>query len=290
MTIDSLCSVPAALLTTLLLTAAAAQTPPEGVRPTPPPEVLLQSVAQLLGDTVFVRQPLVAEPQRQGSAHDIAFATVRDGEFDADGKLATLVVAAAPNSTNADKALRLLPAKSVKWDVASKRWLVTETTLVWAELAEVPALEPKKTPTPRPRLASELLAATLSAPPAAEPVDPAKRQPERRITWWFTPEHEQLAFATVPHGDKHLPIPWTVLRLQGSGDATRVEVPTPAIENAPTCTSATEPPAVAARHHAYVHFGAAVPKWERPAEPGKDAGGTVGHGDPGGNVSKSGGK
>lgn len=268
----SLSPVPTLLVTSLLLAVASAQTPEAGAQPTPPPDVLLQSLATLLGDTVFVRQPLVNDPQRQGSAHDIAFATVRDAEFDADGRLGNLLVAAAPNSTNADKALRVLPAKAVKWDVASKRWLTNEPTLVWAELAELPANDPKKVPAQRPRLASELLAATSSAPAPAEPVDPGKRQPERRIAWWFTPEHEQLAFATVPHGEKHLPIPWAVLRVQGSGDATRVEVPTPAIENAPACPSATEPPAVAIRHHAYLHFGAAVPKWERQAEPGKGAG------------------
>jgi hypothetical protein len=292
--------VPVAAAVLLLVAGVLAQAPGEP-RASTPPDTALQSLQLLTAESVYTRQPLAASPQNpptpapapapasgtqnpappQGTTADLPFAAIRDAEFDGDGRLLALIVAHVPKSGAADPTLRLLPAKSVRWDPASKRWLTVEPTLVWAELPEVSApRKPEKAPVAaierRKHLASELLAATFGQAPTPAPAEPAvevsTKPTKARITWWLAPEHQQLAFAVVPYGDKSLPIPFALVRTNGSGDAVTVRVESAAgmLDHAPVTGSANEPPASAVRHRCYEYFGAAAPKWERPPEPPRD--------------------
>lgn len=263
----------------LLLSSAFAQTPGDPSRPAAPPEIHLQSLQLLTTESVYSRQPLAAErPKATGSgdvgtAAESVFAAIRDAEFDAEGRLLSLIVEAPTNAAaNPDKTRRVLPATSVQWDGNTKRWLTADAQLAWASLGEFAPAAGKKQPastTMPPRLASELLGAVMATTPAkaAEAAVEASQRKGNppRIVWWLSPAHQQLAFAVVPHGNKHLPIPWSLLRTKTEGGALTVhlEAPPSVVAAAPTCTAAEEPPTAAVRQECYRHFGANVPKWDR---------------------------
>lgn len=287
-----------------LLAAAVAQNPVDAsTRPAGAPEAKLHSLQLLLTETIFARQPLATPPTPDaqqkpgapgagaGSTGDRPFAIVRDATFEPGGRLTALIVE-APTADNGRGSPRVLPARSVQWDEATKRWLVAEVSLQWAELAEfkTPGMvdpsakdpntkDPAKEPAPnetdpvtsvtqRPVLASELLNARLTgfepeASGKSETID-TKGGVKPRVVWWISPLHEQLAFAVVGHGDKFLALPWALMRTSGQGGATEVRVqaqPT-AVEGAPTVASAMEQPALAVRHASYKHYGVEVPKWD----------------------------
>ncbi|MFY9344728.1 MAG: hypothetical protein WAT39_19710, partial [Planctomycetota bacterium] len=203
---------------------------------------------------------------------DVAFAAIQDAGFDADGRLVSLVVAATGDAAKNDRTRRVLPAKAVKWDPGSRRWLTTEVTMTWAELTEFAPPASKKQPAAAAgpvRWASELFAATI-APPNSKIAEPAieashgKDKPKPCV-FWLAPEQQMLAFAVVPHGDKCLPIPWALVRSERAGDKLmlRVDANAAQLDDAPSCASATEPPSAELRQRCYSHFGAAVPKWDR---------------------------
>lgn len=269
-----------------LLAAAFAQTPGDAsaTRPAAPPEAKLHSLQLLLTETIFARQPLAPEsqpkpgaPGNTGSAGDRPFAVVRDATFEPDGRLTSLIVEAPSTDAGRGGSPRVLPARSVQWDEATKRWVVSELSLTWEELAEFknpgtepPAKEPATAPaTPRAVLASELLNATITgfepSPAAKTEAIETKGNTKTRVVWWMSPLHEQLAFAVVAHGDKFLPVPWALMRTSGQGSSMQVRIqaaPT-AAEGSPTVASAMEQPSAAVRQAAYRHYSVEAPKWDQ---------------------------
>lgn len=272
----------------LAAAVAVAQTPPEPARPAPA-EAKLHSLQLLLTETIFARQPLAAPaPDAQpkpgapagGSSGDRPFAIVRDATFEADGRLMSLVVEAPSTDGGRGAAPRVLPASSVQWDEATKRWLMSEVSLQWAELAEfkhpsaeAPTKEPVSTASQHPVLASELLNATVagfapSASGASEAIQ-TKGNTKVRTVWWLSPVNKQLSFAVVSHGDKFLAVPWALMRANGRGETTeiRIQAAPTAADGAPTVASAMEQPSAAVRQSAYRHYGVEVPKWDQAMAP-----------------------
>src|SRR6185503_4450626 len=125
----------------LVLASVAAQTPGGAGEPAPRSEIALQSLQSLTTETVFQRQPLAAtqEPERDGggTAAYQPFARIRDAQFTRDGRLVELHVETAGAADGQPPLRRVLPAKAVRWDEASKRWLTVEPNLAFAALDEV---------------------------------------------------------------------------------------------------------------------------------------------------------
>ncbi len=279
----TLCLIAAAQL----LATAAAQAPGDAAAKHPATEAKLHSLQLLLTETIFTRQPLApgeasqgGAPGNAGSSGDRPFAIVRDAMFEPSGKLTSLIVDAPSTDGGRGGGSRTLPAKSVQWDEATKRWLVGEMSLQWAELPEfknadpAPTKEPANTAPQRPVMASELLNATVAGmSTGANEAIQTKGGAKARIVWWMSPVNQQLAFAVVGHGEKFLAVPQAALRASGSGAQTEVRLqaaPT-ALDGAPTVASAMEQPSAAVRQAASRHYGVDVPKWDRAAPaPAKD--------------------
>jgi hypothetical protein len=301
--------IAAAVAPTLLLGLAAAQAPSDSPRLTPA-DTALVLLQQLPGDTVYARQPLQSPPTPapapspvpapapapappgsttappaappQGSAADRPFAVVRDAQIGADGRVLAFVVE-APQVAGRDAAVRLLPAKSVQWDAATKRWLTVQPTLQFAELAVHEPGKPAKVQAPLPGrvvLASELLAATWTAAPPPAPADGGARAVDAsatkhpappRVVWWLAPAHQQVAFAVVPHGEGFLPVPWSAVRTTGAGAQVEARLDNQALasDTAPRLASANDPPPADVRRRCYEHYGAPTPRWDRADEPAK---------------------
>lgn len=259
----------------LLLAAASAQEPSGVSRQPATNEIELQSLQALVTETVFVRQPSSTNPggnASAGSAADVAFARIRDAEFGPDGRLASLIVDAPPNTKGADTKSHTLSASSVRWDAATRRWLTVETTLQLAELPAYDAMKDKKLPAAnpkqRPALASELLRGEYGDAAKAGGVAEAtaKKAPPERIVWWFSPAAQQVAVAVVPVDGKHLLVPFAALRVEG-GEMPRVRIESTAgTDGAPACTNGDELPSKALRQQSYAHFGVTPPVWEREAD------------------------
>ncbi len=298
---------PALLLAAAIAAQAPETQPAETPRAAAAADTELVSLHVLTGDTVYSRQPLQSPPtpapapapapappmpasdpqpqppQGQGTVADRPFAVVRDAQFAPDGRLVALLVD-APAGGERDAAPRLLPAKSVQWDAATRRWLTAQPTL---QLAELTAHDPGKgTKSPaatlagRIVLASELLTATWVAPrsgdaPAAVEASASKESAANdaapRIVWWFAPAHQQLAFAVVSHGGKFVPIPWSAVRTSSSAGKLEAKLDNPASASdlAPNLASAAEAPAADVRRRCYEHYGAPTPPWDRAGEPTK---------------------
>ncbi len=259
--------------TTLLLTTlAAAQEPAQPMPTAKEPE--LQSLPALLIETIWTRQPTT----NGGAAADTPFARVRDAEFTADGHLQHLIVTGPAGAKAPDGSMRVLAAGSVRWEPASRHWLVHEPTLQFAEL---PAHEPprpdkdKKEPAITNRL-TRVLASDLLRGEPAEPigkvpaVEASGRKVAARIVWWFVPAAQQLATATFPKDGKHHVVPWAALRLEGNAEAPRVRIDsTAALDGAPMCSNADDQPSSAVRQQSYAHFGVKPPAWDTAAPPEK---------------------
>jgi hypothetical protein len=283
----TLCLIAAAQL----LATAAAQAPGDAAANHPATEAKLHSLQLLLTETIFTRQPLTpaeagqpkgGAPGNAGSSGDRPFAIVRDAMFEPTGKLTSLIVDAPSTDGGRGGGSRTLPAKSVQWDDATKRWLVGEMSLQFAELPEfknpdpAPPKEPATTPAQRPVMASELLNASgagLSTGANEAIQTKEKGGTKARIVWWMSPVNQQLAFAVVSQGEKFLAVPWAALRTSGSGEQleVRLQAAPTAMDGAPTVASAMEQPSAAVRQAAYRHYAVDVPKWDRAAPaPAKD--------------------
>lgn len=261
----------------------------DGQEPTPAsaqPTVVLQSLQLLNTATIHRLQPLAAHGdggvRSSGTASIEPFAQVRDASFEPSGRLIALHVEpldAAPGQT---PTRRLLPAKYVRWDEASKRWFTSDGNLLLAELAEVPARAPTADPasnqkSDRPLLASALLQASWGGQAAGAAERTAEAAPAKTAApaaiLWFHPTELSLAFAVVPHGTRFLPLPWPLLRVMDRGATLQLLVDaSPArLEDSPTCKDAHEPPNANTRRRCYVHHGLPVPSWDRPATDAAEA-------------------
>jgi hypothetical protein len=264
----------------LLLATTIAQEP--GARPKgATTETELQSLQLLVTEVVHNRQATAAESTPKaggagtGSSLDKPFACIRDAEFAPDGRLVNLIVEAPPTATSQDTTQSLLPAKAVRWDAGTRRWLLVENNMKYAELQhresptaskKQPALDSEKL-----LLASDLLRATVAGGSAApeKAVEATGRKIDApSVVWWIEPTQRHLAFAVLTRGGKFTPVPWSVLRTSGSGESmqVRIEAPPTVIETAPTCATAGEPPSAALRHKAYEHYGTPPPTWDRKPE------------------------
>ena len=271
----------------LLLATTFAQEP--GGRPKgAPAESELQSLQLLMTEVVHSRQPTGAEltPKQggAGTAVDKPFACVRDAEFAVDGRLVNLIVEAPPTATSQDTTQSLLPAKAVRWDAGTRRWLVIENNMKYAELQhrEQPNASQKEpaVATDKLVLASDLLRASVAGggPAPEKTVEATTRRIEApSVVWWLEPTQRQLAFAVMTRGGKFTPVPWSMLRTSGSGESmqVRIEAPPALVDSAPTCATAGELPSAALRQKVYEHFGTPPPIWDRKPEPvdkGKEPG------------------
>lgn len=276
-------NIPLPLLPLLVLPLTAAAQEPKDM-PTKAAPVELQSLQTIVVEAVHRRQPTATA---DGSSHDTAFARIRDAEFSDDGRLAAFVVEAPPDAKVPAGPQRRLPASAVRWDPSTRRWLLVTATQQLEELEEVPPT-PAEADGKRPatkmahttRRASELL---RSEPSDASESRPAKVMATKdataaaRIVWWFAPTAQQLAVAVVPSGDKHVVVPWSALRFDGSPTTPKVRVEPPTnLPTAPRCEHGDAMPDGALRRRSYEHFGVTPPSWDRPPAEGtqtpKDSG------------------
>ena len=267
----------------LVLASVAAQTPGGAGEPAPRSEIALQSLQSLTTETVFQRQPLAAtqEPERDGggTAAYQPFARIRDAQFTRDGRLVELHVENAGAADGQPPLRRVLPAKAVRWDEASKRWLTVEPNLAFAGLDEVG--KPSKEPAVRKEnqlLASELMRATAGGPasgrasePAAADASEAKTKKQAPVLW-FVPAEQAIAFAVMPHGSKLVPLPWSLVQIKEHGESQQLLIDTdPArLDDAPTCKDASQQPSTELRQRCYQHYGVPAPQWERKLDSEKD--------------------
>ena len=264
----------------LVLASVAAQTPGGAGEPAPRSEIALQSLQSLTIETVFQRQPLAAtqEPEKDGggTAAYQPFARIRDAQFTRDGRLVELHVETAGAADGQPPLRRVLPAKAVRWDEASKRWLTVEPNLAFAGLDEVG--KPSKEPAVRKEnqlLASELMLATAGgsghADEAAVEASEAKTKKQAPVLW-FVPAEQTIAFAVMPHGSKLVPLPWSLVQIKEQGGRLQLLIDTNAarLDDAPTCKDASQQPSAELRQRCYQHYGVPAPKWERKLDSEKD--------------------
>ena len=264
----------------LVLASVAAQTPGGAGEPAPRSEIALQSLQSLTIETVFQRQPLAAtqEPERDsgGTAAYQPFARIRDAQFTRDGRLVELHVETAGAADGQPPLRRVMPAKAVRWDEASKRWLTVEPNLAFAGLDEVG--KPSKEPAVRKEnqlLASELMLASPGvsghADEAAVEASEAKTKKQAPVLW-FVPAEQAIAFAVMPHGSKLVPLPWSLVQIKEQGGRLQLLIDTNAarLDDAPTCKDASQQPSAELRQRCYQHYGVPAPKWERKLDGEKD--------------------
>jgi hypothetical protein len=264
----------------LVLASVAAQTPGGAGEPAPRSEIALQSLQSLTTETVFQRQPLAAtqEPERDGggTAAYQPFARIRDAQFTRDGRLVELHVENAGAADGQPPLRRVLPAKAVRWDEASKRWLTVEPNLAFAGLDEVG--KPSKEPAVRKEnqlLASERMLASPGvsghADEAAVEASEAKTKKQAPVLW-FVPAEQAIAFAVMPHGSKLVPLPWSLVQIKEQGGRLQLLIDTNAarLDDAPTCKDASQQPSAELRQRCYQHYGVPAPKWERKLDSEKD--------------------
>ena len=264
----------------LVLASVAAQTPGGAGEPAPRSEIALQSLQSLTIETVFQRQPLAAtqEPEKDGggTAAYQPFARIRDAQFTRDGRLVELHVETAGAADGQPPLRRVLPAKAVRWDEASKRWLTVEPTLAFAGLDEVS--KPSKEPAVRKEnqlLASELMLASPgvsgNAGEAAVEASEARTKKQAPVLW-FVPAEQTIAFAVMPHGSKLVPLPWSLVQIKEQGGRLQLLIDTNAarLDDAPTCKDASQQPSAELRQRCYQHYGVPAPKWERKLDSEKD--------------------
>jgi hypothetical protein len=264
----------------LVLASVAAQTPGGAGEPAPRSEIALQSLQSLTIETVFQRQPLAAtqEPEKDagGTAAYQPFARIRDAQFTRDGRLVELHVETAGAADGQPPLRRVLPAKAVRWDEASKRWLTVEPNLAFAGLDEVS--KPSKEAAVRKEnqlLASELMLATAGvsghADEAAVEASEAKTKKTAPVLW-FVPAEQTIAFAVMPHGSKLVPLPWSLVQIKEQGGRLQLLIDTNAarLDDAPTCKDASQQPSAELRQRCYQHYGVPAPKWERKLDSEKD--------------------
>jgi hypothetical protein len=249
-----------------------------------------------------------------GTVSDQRFARIRDARFERSGRLVEMIVEMPDDATNSNAVRRVLPAEAATWDDATKRWITTEANLKFAELSEVPkpelaadpkalatdpkAADPNKGKKGQTMLASELLLANIkiapmqqvvAADPAGEPSltkkpadagapkeTPKETRSETRSSaiLWFAPSERMLSFAVVPQGTRHMPLPWSLLRVANqAGELQLTTDSNPArFADAPTCKDAMEQPSQELRQRCYEHYGVPCPKWDRPAGEGSGEG------------------
>jgi hypothetical protein len=281
----------------LLLATAAAQVPGSATAQPARSECTMQSLQALTTETVYQRQPMAAREGQganaSGTATDLKFARVRDARFDRSGKLVELIVESPDEAANPVMTRRLLAAEAATWDDATKRWLTTDNNLKFVALPEAPKpdkLEPatdQKPTEPKPAdygkgkkgqtlLASELLLAPVKIaaqkqvvaagePPAAEASLTKIGKPSAIV--WMVPAERAIAFAVVPHGGKHVPLPWSMMSVADQGELQlATESNASKLNDAPHCKDAMEQPSQDLRQRCYMHYGVACPKWDRPAD------------------------
>ena len=263
------------LPTALVLASVATQTPGGAGEPAPRAEIALQSLQSLTIETVFQRQPLTATPDPEkngGTAAFQPFARILDARFARDGRLVEFHVENAGAADGQSPQRRVLPAKAVRWDQASKRWLTVEPNLAFAGLDEVD----KATTEPAVRkenqvLASELMLASpggLASARANEPGAADASEAKARRTapvLWFLPAEQAIAFAVMSHGSKLVPLPWSLVQIkeQSGGLQLLIDTDPARLDDAPICKDASQQPSAELRQRCYQHYGVPAPKWER---------------------------
>jgi hypothetical protein len=296
MTLHPFSFMPAALL----LASVAAQAPGSTTAQPARSECAMQSLQALISETIYQRQPMSAAREGQGAnasgtASDQKFARVRDARFERDGRLVELVVESPDDAANPNGTRRLLAAGAATWDDATKRWLTTDNNLKFVALPEAPkpeaaggtdgkSLDPKpatdsstKVKKGQTLLASELLLAPVKIaaqrqvvaagePPAAE-ASLTKGARQNAIVW-LVPSERTIVFAVVPHGGKHVPVPWSMLRVADPSGELQFATESNAakLTDAPNCKDAMEQPSQELRQRCYEHYGVACPKWDRSSE------------------------
>lgn len=257
-----------------VLASLPAQSPEDGHRPAARPELTMVSLQSLTTAVVQQRQPLTNDT---GTVAQQPFARIFDARFDRDGRLLSLLVEPPVATEGARPAPRELPAKLVEWDDTGKCWITTSTSIVFAELAEVPApgaaaeAALKQQREQKPLAASGLMVATVGAKttpatPAGDvrPATTARSSP----VFWFVPAQKMLTFAVVELDGRNVPLPWPMLQIQG-GPSLEVEVVArkDQLEAPPLCKTATDAPSFALRQECYRHFGIPAPKWDGAPQP-----------------------
>lgn len=273
------------LPSTVLFGAVIGQGPTGNDPAAPRPEVTLQSLQSLTSETVYRQHPLdPAQPEQGAAAAGTAayspFARIRDARFERSGQLRELLVEAAESDPAASPERRILPAKAVEWDAVAKRWRLADSNLAFATLVadKKPVTPPQNTD---PVLASELVVAKVCGQPGTAQGKPAPEAAEASATKsgkpdavvWFVPAQQSLWLAVVPNGTRHVPLPWSLLRVMGNGKETQllIDVNPKLLQEAPACASATEIPDGRLRQRCYEHFAVPCPGWDKAPDAGKTA-------------------
>lgn len=268
------------LPSTVLFGAAIGQGPTGNDAAAPRPEITLQSLQALTSETVYRRQPLDPAQHEHGTAAATGtaafspFARIRDARFERTGRLRELLVEAAETDPAASPGRRILPANALEWDAVAKRWRLVDPALAFHTLAEDRKPEPAA---PRqdsdPLLASELVVAAVCGQPGADKAKPEPEAAEASATkaakpdavLWLVPAQQSLWLAVVPSGSRHVPLPWSLLRVMGSGKELQllIDVNPKLLEEAPACANSTEIPDGKLRQRCYAHFAVPCPSWDK---------------------------
>jgi hypothetical protein len=266
------------LPSTVLFGAAIGQGPTGNAPAAPRPEVALQSLQALTSETVYRLHPLDpaqhehGTPAASGTTAFSPFARIRDARFERSGQLRELIVEAAESDPAASPERRILPAKAVEWDAPAKRWRLVDGNLAFPTLVadQKPLTPPQHTD---PVLASELVVAKVCGQPGTAQGKPEAEATEASATKtakpeavvWFVPAQQSLCLAVVPNGTRHVPLPWSLLRVMGNGKETQllIDVNPQLLQEAPACASATEVPDGRLRQRCYEHFALPCPSWDK---------------------------
>jgi len=256
----------------VLFTGILAAQQPTDPRAPAVPDVQLLPLQSLANDTVHHRQPTASGATPQGGpVAFVPFAKIRDARFAPDGRLAALLVEPAAETTGEPPARRELLARQVQWDTLNKRWITTDPNLKFAELGEagVPAPTPagaNTRPAGRMLLASELVQSTIVTDPAPAPTktDDAPASTTPAPVFWIVPSQQTLALAVIEQDKRHVPLPWSLLRLSDERGkvAFRIGADTARLREAPHGENTNDPPNAELRHRVYRHFGITPPSWE----------------------------
>ena len=251
------------------------QQQPEVQTPAPRPETVLVPLQSLANDVVHQRHPTAGGDG--GPAAYLPFAKIRDARFSADGRLVALLVDPAKETSGEPPARRELAAKQVQWDTAGKRWITVDANLKFPELGEIPKANPvpvgesAKPPASKTLLASEIVQATVAAVPAPGATTPLTKdgQPATEAPaalFWLVPTQQTLAFAVIEQQGRHVPVPWSLLKVADDRGriAFRVEADNTRLSQAPASDAMNEQPSADLRQRAYRHFNVAPPSWENP--------------------------
>ena len=243
--------------------------------------VTLSSLRVVLDSAVYALADLQnaqpAAPARSapaiGNATPRLFANLQDARFEADGRLICLIVTAPKLDPRDPFPQRTLPAAGVRWDAPRQLWVLVSPTLQLQELERIGAPGSAR-PAPGTWLASHLVQATLAAGAVVVPAGGAAGTPApaASLRICLAPELQRLAMVVVSipvvaagsPTKRHGAVPWSLVRLAGVGDATRMGFATTpqVLAAAPECEAAETLPNAALRQRCYSHFALTAPDWD----------------------------